>query len=232
MRVNQLQQLIERRIRLAPIALPYRLRDAVPQMIPHQRLPDGPQRFLHRRKLHQNVGAVAVIVHHSLQPANLPFDSPQPVPISRFDFTVHASRFFRPGMRFAAACRGLKSLRVCHIKYPLGVYCSLRIPIVKPALQRRSSSAGQFRLRQLRLLIYSPAFQAFAGKRQQNRVFERERNTNGFVRYQAILNVGSSLVELDPLVAWLAIGLIIYFSYGRKHSNVQSASAPRSGVRA
>jgi APA family basic amino acid/polyamine antiporter len=29
------------------------------------------------------------------------------------------------------------------------------------------------------------------------------------------------------LIVWLAIGLIIYFSYGRKHGRVQNAARPQ-----
>jgi hypothetical protein len=44
-------------------------------MILQQQLAHAPQRLLHRRNLDQNIGAIAVLVDHPLQPTHLAFDA-------------------------------------------------------------------------------------------------------------------------------------------------------------
>ena len=47
------------------------------KMIPHQLAPHGSQRLVGRRDLRQDIGAVTILLDHLLQPAHLPFDTPQ-----------------------------------------------------------------------------------------------------------------------------------------------------------
>jgi hypothetical protein len=54
---------------------------------------DPPQRFLHAGDLRDDVRAVAVVFHHFLQAADLPFNPPKPMPIGRFNFRINASSF-------------------------------------------------------------------------------------------------------------------------------------------
>ncbi len=54
-------------------------------MIAQQLAPDAAQRFLSRRDLRDDLWAVAILFHHSLQPANLSLDSAQAAKIRRLD---------------------------------------------------------------------------------------------------------------------------------------------------
>jgi hypothetical protein len=51
-------------------------------MVSHQLATDGTKRFLDRRHLGEDVGAVAVLIHHFLQPANLPLDAAKSLQVS------------------------------------------------------------------------------------------------------------------------------------------------------
>src|SRR5882724_2660114 len=58
------------------------------QMITHQVARHTPQRFLRAGDLRDDVRAVAVLLHHFLQAANLPLDSTQAMTVSRFDIRI------------------------------------------------------------------------------------------------------------------------------------------------
>ena len=65
------------------------------QVIPHQVARHAPQRFLHTGDLRNDVRAVAVLFHHFLQAANLPFDPAQAMTVSRFDFRINSDGLAR-----------------------------------------------------------------------------------------------------------------------------------------
>src|SRR3954470_12655204 len=74
MSVHQIQNLLIRALRLQPIARTKRIRHAVLEMIPHDELAYRPQSFVHGRKLGQDVGTVAALLHHPVHPADLTLD--------------------------------------------------------------------------------------------------------------------------------------------------------------
>jgi hypothetical protein len=90
MLVEQVQQLSRhgRRFFLATVAKGRG--GAVEQVILHQSPTNSAQGFLGRRDLDEDVGAVAVFLHHPLQAANLPFNATQAPEISGLDFRVNA----------------------------------------------------------------------------------------------------------------------------------------------
>jgi hypothetical protein len=92
-RIDQLQQLVVLGFRFHFCTFPHSLRDAMAEMIAHQRLADSTQRLLYRGQLSEYVGAVAVFLDHALQAANLAFDTPQPVKIRQFDLGIDARGF-------------------------------------------------------------------------------------------------------------------------------------------
>jgi hypothetical protein len=82
----------------------------VPQVIPHQLPADGAKRFVDRRDLREDVGAVAILSDHLLESTRLAFDSPQTLEVARLHVRVYCERapgFPRRVADLAAA------LRVC-----------------------------------------------------------------------------------------------------------------------
>ncbi len=61
---------------------------AVFQVIAHQQTADAAQRFLYRGDLHQNVGAVALVLHHRFEAAHLAGDAAQPADGGGFQLGV------------------------------------------------------------------------------------------------------------------------------------------------
>ena len=80
-------------------------RRAVLQVVAEELAGHAPERFLHRGQLHEDVGAVAVLVDHPLQPAHLPLDAAQAHEVALLDGRVHRPR---PGL----AERGVPAIRV------------------------------------------------------------------------------------------------------------------------
>ena len=93
MRVNQPQQFVVHGVGLFFSGRPQRLTRAVMQVILHQVARDAAQRLLHRGDLGDDVGAVAVILDHFLQAADLPFDAAQPLPIAFLERLIDRQRF-------------------------------------------------------------------------------------------------------------------------------------------
>src|SRR6266850_8445170 len=58
------------------------------QMIAHQVARHAPQRFLYAGDLRNDIRAVAALLHHFLQAANLPLDSTQAMMVRRFDIRI------------------------------------------------------------------------------------------------------------------------------------------------
>ena len=54
-----------------------------------QRAAHAPQRLLHRGHLHQDVGAVALLLDHLLQAAHLALDPPEPGEHRALDLGIH-----------------------------------------------------------------------------------------------------------------------------------------------
>ena len=104
MRINQFEQLVIHRLAFLFPAAAQGFRSAMVQVIAHQVARDAAQRFLHAGDLHDDVRAVAVVFHHFLQAADLPFNAAKPMPIGRFDFRINANRF-ASRMRVASAVR-------------------------------------------------------------------------------------------------------------------------------
>jgi hypothetical protein len=62
------------------------------EVIAHEGSGDGPERFLHRRNLSENVGAVAVILDHTFEPANLAFNTAEAAQVGAFDLGIDFNR--------------------------------------------------------------------------------------------------------------------------------------------
>ena len=85
---------------------------AVLQVVLEQPAADTPKRLLHRGELHQHVGAVALLLHHLLQAADLPLDPAQPSSDGMFDFRVYA---IAVSPVFSLGATGARELRLgCH----------------------------------------------------------------------------------------------------------------------
>jgi hypothetical protein len=93
MPVNQVEKLLVHGRGLFLIAIPNRLGRAVMQVISQQRLPYPAQCFLNGGDLNDDVGAVTLLLHHLLEPANLAFNPSQPLQVRAFDLRVDANRF-------------------------------------------------------------------------------------------------------------------------------------------
>lgn len=76
---------------------------AMAQMVAQQFLADTAKGFLHRGDLDQYIGAVSALLHHFLQPANLPFDAAQAFQAGGANVGVHAGGL--PGGRGFVGCR-------------------------------------------------------------------------------------------------------------------------------
>jgi hypothetical protein len=61
-------------------------------MIPQEEAGDGPEGFVHGRKLIHNLRAVAFLFHHALQAAYLSFDAPQAEQHPALGFCSHLIR--------------------------------------------------------------------------------------------------------------------------------------------
>lgn len=114
MAINQIQELVVHGIRAVTALARERLPCAMMQVIPHELARHAPQRLLHGRDLHDNVGAIAILFDHLVQAADLPFDPAKPLQVGGLDRRIDASRL---------SCRTSASLplnpitsRVCHRK--------------------------------------------------------------------------------------------------------------------
>ena len=82
------------------------------EMVLHQPAPHGPERFLHGRELHQDIGAILVSVHHALQAANLPLDAAKAAEVRRLDLRIDADRLSVRLGRTAAWGVGMSRFRL------------------------------------------------------------------------------------------------------------------------
>jgi len=71
-------------------------------VVSKQRLTDSAQGFLYRRDLDQDIGAIPVLLHHLLQPSDLPFDAPQPPQVRCFDLRIYSHGLARRRNRAGA----------------------------------------------------------------------------------------------------------------------------------
>src|SRR5206468_5855429 len=88
---HQLHQLVVHLLRLRVVAA-NRGRRAMLQVIPQQLAPNASQRLLDRRYLHQDIGAVALLLDHFLQPSHLPLDASQPLLVLLLDLGIDGDR--------------------------------------------------------------------------------------------------------------------------------------------
>src|SRR5690606_11794681 len=114
--VHQIDQLVVHRLRLL-VPRADRCRCAVLQVVAHQLAAHAAQRLVHRRDLRHDVRAVAVLLHHALEPADLPLDAAQPLQIAVLDARVHrdgapAALVSARGVSRAAAAHGDRRARV------------------------------------------------------------------------------------------------------------------------
>ena len=63
------------------------------EVIAHEFAANGPQRFVRGRDLRQDIGAVAIVLDHFLQAADLPFDPPEPLEVASFGVGVDGHGF-------------------------------------------------------------------------------------------------------------------------------------------
>src|ERR1700681_3616159 len=99
------------------------------EMVPHQLAPDAAQCLLHRRYLREDIRAVAVLIHHFLQSANLSLDAPESRQVARFYFGIDPECLSRPNRRFATRAPALCSINrvgLCtlHIRLHLNSWTS------------------------------------------------------------------------------------------------------------
>lgn len=103
--VDGFQQLVVHLFRRFLIGTAKCLRGTMPQMVAHQISGDAAQGFLNASDLHDDVRAIAVVFQHSLEPANLSFDAPQPFAIGDLQLRVDARRLSPAPMYIAGAIR-------------------------------------------------------------------------------------------------------------------------------
>ena len=68
------------------------------QVISHQIAGHAAQGLLHAGHLRDDVGTIAIVFHHFLQAADLPFDAAQAMAIGRFDARIDGHSFARAGI--------------------------------------------------------------------------------------------------------------------------------------
>src|SRR5687768_6360075 len=76
--VHQVHDLVVHGLRAGIVPRADRLGGAVPEVVVEQRPTYAAQGLLHRRDLHQHVGTITLLVHHLLQPPDLPLDPAEP----------------------------------------------------------------------------------------------------------------------------------------------------------
>ncbi len=81
MLINQVEKLFVHGRCLLLVTVPNRSGRAVVQVVAQQCLSYPPQRFLNRGDLNHDIRAVPLLLDHFLEPANLAFNSPQPLQI-------------------------------------------------------------------------------------------------------------------------------------------------------
>jgi hypothetical protein len=64
------------------------LSGAVVEMILHESAPDASQSFLYGGDLDDDIGAIALLFHHLLETADLPFDSAQALQVRGLDLRI------------------------------------------------------------------------------------------------------------------------------------------------
>src|SRR5207247_5743012 len=89
---------------------PYRSCRAMLEMISHQLLPHPAQCLLNGRDLGEDVSALAIVVHHLLQPANLALDATKSRQVPCFQLGIDGKRFSR-ARRGIANCTSALSVR-------------------------------------------------------------------------------------------------------------------------
>jgi hypothetical protein len=88
--IDEIYQLIVHRLGLI-IACPDRGCGAVLQMIPHQFPAHRAECFLHRGDLGEDIGAIAILLHHLLQPADLALDPAEALAVPLLDVGIHSA---------------------------------------------------------------------------------------------------------------------------------------------
>ena len=90
--VDYLKQFVVHRLPVFLRTVTDRVGSAMSEMIPHEGSGDGSERFLHRGNLSENVGTIAVLLDHTLQPANLTFNTAQAAQVGAFDLIINGDR--------------------------------------------------------------------------------------------------------------------------------------------
>src|SRR5690606_6927276 len=89
--VRHVDQLVVHALGLVPAGLDRRPRAAL-EVVAEQFLAHAAERLVHGRDLRQDVRAVALLLDHPLEAADLPLDAAQPLQVPLLDLRVHAHR--------------------------------------------------------------------------------------------------------------------------------------------
>ncbi len=124
MGVDQAKQLVIHGVGLGLLRRAQRLRRTLVQMIFHQVARHAAQGLLRRSNLHDDIGAVAVVFQHLLQPANLTFNAAQAFLIAEFQLWIDGHRFVAGANHAGALTRMLMCRVFCGQDYipPAGIY--------------------------------------------------------------------------------------------------------------
>jgi hypothetical protein len=95
--VHQLRDLLAL---IGAVAGDDRVLDAMGDVIAQDLLLGAPQRGAHRRDLRDDVDAVAVVLDHAGEAADLPLDPVEPLETGRLDILAHAPYIPLPGTSF------------------------------------------------------------------------------------------------------------------------------------